>query len=84
MTYQDLGGLTPESFFNVEEFRERLRKMSDAGLIKTGRDLAFLCSPKQNLGKPPREVWAVQFMEARAEWRRGHPSQTANGMEAKQ
>jgi hypothetical protein len=52
----------PSNAFNVldlDELRERLRKMSDNDLIKFGKDCAFLCSPKQNFGKPPDKVWSV-------------------------
>ena len=59
--------------FDVAWFRAKLRKMSDAQLIKIARDLALLCSPKQNYGKRPREVWAAELNESRAEWKRRHP-----------
>ena len=47
-------------------------------LIEYGKSCAFLCSPKQNFGKPPLEVWTVQLREARAEWRRRHPKSYAD------
>lgn len=44
------------------------------GLSPDREDCAFLCSPRKNFEKPPLEVWAVQPKEARAEWRRRHPT----------
>ena len=56
--------------FNLEELRARLRKMTDSELRRFGRAARFTCSPRANLGKPPRECFVIQFEEARAEWRR--------------
>lgn len=38
----------------LAEYRARLRKMSDAQLIREGKDGAYMCSPEANLGRPPR------------------------------
>jgi len=75
MIYNDLSHLarTGEDSIDRDEIRSELCKMLDKELIERGKQLAFLCSPKQNFGTPPREVWAVQLKEARAEWRRRHP-----------
>lgn len=59
--------------FQIEEVRERLRKMTDAELIRYGRALAGMCSPQANFGEPPLQVFVDQLREARAEWRRRHP-----------
>jgi len=48
--------------------------MSDEKLREFGRACVYMCSPQANLGKPPREEFVVQPEEARAEWRRRHPS----------
>jgi hypothetical protein len=79
IAYRDLSHLasTQEDPIDLDEIRAELYEMSDKELIERGKSLAFLCSPKQNFGKPPREVWAVQLKEARAEWRRRHPSHTS-------
>jgi hypothetical protein len=61
----------------LEEVRARLRKMSDADLIRFGRAAAGMCSPEANFGRPPRQVFVEQLEEARAEWRRRH-STTVN------
>jgi hypothetical protein len=55
---------------DLESLRARLRKMSDAELLKFGRAARYMCSPKANMGKPPLEAFVVQLAEARAEWRR--------------
>lgn len=56
--------------FNVDELRERLRKMSDAELRTFGLAAQHMVSPKANPGQPPREVFVIQLDEARKEWKR--------------
>ena len=58
--------------FNVDEFRARLRKMSDEKLREFGEACRYMVSPKANLGKPPLPVYVLQLEEATAEWRRRH------------
>ena len=58
---------------DIEALRERLRKMTDAELLRFGKDNRYMCSPYANLGKPPLEAFVIQLLEARAEWRRRHP-----------
>jgi hypothetical protein len=53
---------------DLEELRERLRRMSDSELRKFGRKARNMCSPVN--GKPPRQEFLVQVAEARAEWLR--------------
>jgi hypothetical protein len=55
--------------FQLEEVRARLRKMTDADLLRFGRAAASLCRPEEQFGHPPRQVFVVQLYEARAEWR---------------
>jgi hypothetical protein len=74
----DLSRLAGDGSLDVGTIRARLRKISDSELIKYGKDCAFLCSPKQNFGKPPSPVWKTQLDEARAEWRRRHPTNQAH------
>ena len=64
--------------FDVEALRERLQKMTDDQLVKFGKAAAYMCSPKVNRGRPPREEFVIQLQEARAEWRRRHPRSEAN------
>jgi len=61
------------SELNVEELRVRLQKMSDDQRVKFGKAAAYMCSPKANLGHPPREEFVIQLKEARTEWRKRHP-----------
>ena len=58
---------------DLEELRERLRKMTDQQLRQFGEAGKFMCSPGANFGKPPRKPFLIQLEEARAEWRRRHP-----------
>jgi hypothetical protein len=61
--------LEPE---NIEQIRERLRKMSDLELRQYGRAARDLSDPKKNFGKT-NPAFKIQLEEARAEWRRRHP-----------
>jgi hypothetical protein len=58
---------------NVEQIRERLRKMSDLELRQYGRAARNMADPKKNFGSP-NPAFQVQLDEARAEWRRRHPA----------
>ena len=62
-----------EMDLDVEEFRKRIQKMTDKGLIRYGAASVYMCSPQANRGKPPRETFVVQLRECRAEWRRRYP-----------
>jgi hypothetical protein len=59
-----------DSPLDAEEFRARLRKMSDAELLKTGKAAKFMCSPVAYFGKAPRETFVIQLRECRVEWKR--------------
>jgi hypothetical protein len=69
----DMSHLSQETPINLEELRERLRKMSDDALRHWGKCAVFLCTLEANHGKAPREVFLIQLEEARAEWKRRHP-----------
>ena len=62
---------------DIEALRERLRKMTDAELLRFGKDNRYMCSPYANLGKARLEAFVIQLREARAEWRRRHPKESA-------
>ena len=64
-------GFDPE---DLESLRVRLRKMNDEQLFRFGEAARYMCSPKANLGHPPRDVFVTQLNEARAERRRRHPA----------
>jgi hypothetical protein len=55
----------------LQKLRERLGKMSDAELIKFGKMVRGLSAPRVSVMPDP---WKAQLEEARAEWRRGHPT----------
>jgi hypothetical protein len=56
--------------FSLEEFRARLRKMSDAELIRYGKAARFMSKPENGKADP---IYVSQLTECRAEWRRRHP-----------
>jgi hypothetical protein len=62
---------------NVEQIRERLRKMSDLELRKYGRAARDLADPKKHFG-PLNPSFQIQLDEARVEWHRRHPA-NSNG-----
>jgi hypothetical protein len=55
-----------------EEIRAELAKMSDQRLIEHGKLLREFAAPSP--GRNGDEGWKMQLEEARAEWRRRHPS----------
>jgi hypothetical protein len=57
----------------LEGVRARVRKMSDADLLRFGRAAANLCRPEKQFGHPPVQAFVGQLQEARAEWCRRHP-----------
>jgi hypothetical protein len=57
---------------NVEQIRERLRKMSDLELRQYGRAARNMADPKKNFGSP-NPSFQIHLDEARPEWRRRHP-----------
>ena len=64
--------LRPES---PEELRKRLREMSNLELRSFGERARQLSEPKMNFGATQPHV--IELEEARAEWRRRHPSNKA-------
>jgi len=63
----NLSGIAIQDGINLEELRARLRKMTDAELIRFGKAAGFLCRPGK---ESPRECFVIQLEEARAEWAR--------------
>src|ERR1700683_1731004 len=55
---------------DVEECRARLRKVTDAQLLKYGKAARYMCSSTAYFGKAPRETFVIQLRECRAEWKR--------------
>jgi hypothetical protein len=62
---------------DVDALRARLRKMSDEELRKFGKAARYMASPTANMGKPPLPAFVLQLEEARAEWRRRYPEESA-------
>jgi hypothetical protein len=54
---------------DIEQIRERLRKMSDSDLLRYGQTSRHMADPKNNQGNP-NPAFQVQLEEVRAEWRR--------------
>lgn len=46
---------------NVEELRQRLRKMTDRELPRFGEAARFMCSKRANGMNPPRQAYIVQL-----------------------
>jgi hypothetical protein len=55
---------------DVEEFRVRLRKMTDAQFLRYGKAARYMCSPTAYFGNAPRETFVIRLRECRAEWKR--------------
>jgi hypothetical protein len=55
---------------DLESLRARLRKMSDAELRRDIKAGEYMVSSHANFGKPPRQTFATQLAEARAEQER--------------
>jgi hypothetical protein len=58
--------------FDEEKERERLRKLSDAELIREGKAARYMCSPAY-FGKPPRDEFVIGLRLCKEEWQRSHP-----------
>jgi hypothetical protein len=52
--------------------------MSDQELLRYGQAAKYMCSPRANMGKPPREEFVIQLSEARNEWRKRFPKMPLN------
>ena len=55
---------------DVEEFRARLRKITDAELLRYGKAARYMCSPTAYFGKRLRGAFLIQLRECRNEWKR--------------
>lgn len=62
--------------WNVEEFRERIRKMTDAELIRYGKAARYMADPRNSADrKTVLAAHRVQLQECIAEWKRRYPKQ---------
>lgn len=64
--------------FDIEELRQRLRKMTNDELRKFGREAMRMLGPKGKMGQTATERLVIQLAEARAEWaeRKTKPTKT--------
>jgi hypothetical protein len=60
----------------LQKLRERLRLMSDEERVKFGKMVRGLSAPRVGVTPDP---WKAQLEEARAEWRRRHPTKSRSG-----
>lgn len=56
----DLSHLSTERPLDIEQLRQRLQKMKDDDLRKSGEASRFMCSPGANMGKPPPDVLVIR------------------------
>jgi hypothetical protein len=60
--------------WNVEEFRQRIRKMTDEKLIQMGKAARYMADPRNSADrKTVSDVHRVQLQACIAEWKRRHP-----------
>ena len=62
-----------DSPLDLGALRSRLEAMDGAAFVSFGQAAAYMCGPRANMGKEPREEFVVQLREAREEWRRRGP-----------
>jgi hypothetical protein len=61
--------------WNSEEFRQRIRKMTDEKLLQMGKAARYMADPLNSADKRTVEpVFKIQLQECRAEWKRRHPT----------
>jgi len=72
-----------ETEFNIEEFRKRIQKMSDAQLLRFGRAARNMCDPKQSANGKAEAVHELQLVELRPEFRRRFPKKDVKEIKAK-
>jgi hypothetical protein len=63
-----------EEPINLDQLRERLRKMTDEQLVQFGKAARSMCRDKS-----PHQVFVIRLEEARAEWLRRHPKNLIPG-----
>ena len=64
--------------FTVADFRERIRKLTDAELVRYGKAARYMTDPRNSADKRTvSDVHRVQLQECIAEWKRRHPKPDA-------
>ena len=74
----DLSSLAGNTPLDLKQLRARLGRMTEAELLRFGKAARYMCSPRANRGRPPRQEFVIQLQEARAEWRRRRVRDKAN------
>ncbi len=59
-----------EAKFNIEEFKTRIQKMSNAQLLRFGRAALNMCGPNHSANGKAEAVHELQLVELRQECRR--------------
>jgi hypothetical protein len=68
-----------ESPWSLDDFRKRIRAMSDEKLIRFGKAARYRADPQNSADrKTVREVYVLQLRECREEWSRRHPCHQSN------
>jgi hypothetical protein len=62
-----------DKHLDIEAIRARIRKLSDAELIREGQAARQLVAPWGDGSRPPRKVFQATLEECIAEWRRRKP-----------
>jgi hypothetical protein len=59
--------------WSVEEFRQRIRKMTDEKLVQMGKAARYMTDPRNSADKKTvLDVYRVQLQECVVEWKRRH------------
>jgi hypothetical protein len=57
--------------WDIEEFRQRIRKMTDEKLVQMGKAARYMAEPRNSADKRTvRPVYVTQLQLCREEWRR--------------
>ena len=63
--------------WDVEDFKQRIRKMTDEQLVQMGKAARYMADPRNSADKRTvRDVYVVQLQECKREWARRHPKKS--------
>jgi hypothetical protein len=61
---------------DADEFRQRVRKMSDAQLVRCSESLRYMTDPRNSYDKKTvQTIFRCQLKTCITEWKRRHPKQ---------
>ncbi|HWO31970.1 MAG TPA: hypothetical protein VNO32_24505 [Candidatus Acidoferrum sp.] len=72
-----------EAEVDIAAFKKRIRKMSDAQLLRFGRAARDMCDSKQSANGKAEAVHELQLVELRQEYRRRFPKKHVKVIKAK-